>query len=96
MLKNFLLIIRRNLARNKAYTFINIAGLALGMAAFILISAYVRYEESYDRMHRDAEHIYRVESRFVLVGSCDRTKQKVFRIDPHHLQDLDKGMLGTA
>ena len=64
MLKNFLLIIRRNLARNKAYTFINIAGLALGMAAFILISAYVRYEESYDRMHRDAEHIYRVESRF--------------------------------
>ena len=64
MLKNFLLITARNLARYKVYSFINIAGLALGLAAFILLSAYVRFENSFDRIHTNAEQIYRIESRF--------------------------------
>jgi len=59
-----LLVTYRNLIKNKTYTFINIIGLALGLAAFILISAYVHFERSFDRMHTDAADIYRVESRF--------------------------------
>ena len=64
MIRNILLVTWRNLIKNRFYTSINIIGLALGIAAFILIGAYVRFEKSYDRMHRDAENIYRVESMF--------------------------------
>ena len=60
MLINYLKIALRNLLRHKAYTFINIAGLAVGMACCALILLYIRDELSYDRFHRRAERIYRV------------------------------------
>jgi putative ABC transport system permease protein len=64
MIRNILLVTWRNLIKNRFYTSINIIGLALGLATFIVIGAYVRFEKSYDRMHADAENIYRVESAF--------------------------------
>jgi putative ABC transport system permease protein len=64
MLRNMLLVTYRNLIKNKSYTLINVIGLALGIAAFVLISAYVHFEKSYDRMNADAGNIYRVESQF--------------------------------
>ncbi|TSD66559.1 FtsX-like permease family protein [Inquilinus sp. KBS0705] len=64
MLRNMLLVTYRNLIKNKAYTLINVVGLSLGIAAFIAISAYVRFERSYDLMHKDVANIYRVESQF--------------------------------
>ena len=64
MLHNILLVTWRNLTRHRAYTALNVAGLALGIAAFILIGGYVHFERSFDRMHRDVDHIYRVESQF--------------------------------
>jgi putative ABC transport system permease protein len=64
MFKSIWLITRRTLVKNKTYTFINIGGLTIGLAAYILISAYVNFENSYDRMHPDADGIYRVESSF--------------------------------
>ncbi|WP_183575900.1 ABC transporter permease [Mucilaginibacter sp. X5P1] len=64
MLKNILLTTRRTLVKNKTYTLINIGGLTLGIAAYILISAYVNFEKSYDSFNMDAGNIYRVESSF--------------------------------
>ena len=64
MFKNILLTTRRTLIKNKLYSFVNIGGLTLGIAAYILISAYVNFEKSYDRMFKDADGIYRVESSF--------------------------------
>lgn len=64
MIRNILLVTYRNLSKHKSYTLINVLGLALGMAAFILIGAYTHFEKSYDLMYADAGHIYRVESRF--------------------------------
>jgi putative ABC transport system permease protein len=64
MFKNILLTTRRTLVKNKIYTLVNIGGLTLGIAAFILISAYVNFEKSYDRFFKDADGIYRVESSF--------------------------------
>jgi putative ABC transport system permease protein len=64
MIRNILLVTYRNLVKNKIYTTINITGLALGMAAFILITAFVNFEKSFDRIHPDAANIYRVESQF--------------------------------
>ena len=60
MLKNYLKIAWRNLVRNKAYSFINILGLAIGIAASVLIFLYVRDESSYDRYHAKAGRICRI------------------------------------
>jgi putative ABC transport system permease protein len=60
MLKNYLKIAVRNLLKHKAYSFINIAGLALGMTCCLLILLYVQHELSYDRFHRQADRIYRI------------------------------------
>ena len=60
MIKNYLKIALRNFQRHKGYSFINIAGFAIGMACCLLILVYVRHELSYDRYHNDAERICRV------------------------------------
>jgi putative ABC transport system permease protein len=61
MFRNYLLIGIRNLFRNRISSVVNILGLAIGMAAFILIIQYVRYELSYDDFHERGDHIYRVQ-----------------------------------
>lgn len=68
MLRNLLLVTYRNLIRNISYTFINVTGLSLGLAAFIAICAYVHYEKSFDTMYPDGNRIYRAESRFYRQG----------------------------
>ena len=60
MLKNYLTIAWRNLAKHKGYAFINISGLALGMACCLLIFMLVRHEWSFDRFHTEADRIHRV------------------------------------
>lgn len=60
MLKNYFKIAVRNLWRKRAYTFINVTGLAVGMACCFLISLYVHFELSYDQFHHKADRIYRV------------------------------------
>lgn len=60
MLFNYLLIALRNIRRHKAYAFINITGLAVGLTAFIFIFLYVQDELSYDRYHEDADRIVRI------------------------------------
>ncbi len=59
MLKNYLKIAFRNLVKNKAFSFINIAGLAIGLSGFILISLYIRQELSYENFNKKADRIYR-------------------------------------
>ena len=68
MLKNYLKIAFRILRRYRAYSFINIVGLAIGMACCLLILAYVRHELSYDRYHKNASQIYRVVEELDLAG----------------------------
>lgn len=60
MIKNYLKIALRNLWRHKAYSAINIFGLAIGMACSILIFLWVRNEMSYDRFHDNANKLYRI------------------------------------
>ncbi len=62
MFTNYLKIAWRNLLKNKTFSFINIAGLAAGLACFILIALYVMDEVSYDRYHQNANRIYRIHS----------------------------------
>jgi putative ABC transport system permease protein len=60
MLKNYLKIALRNLRRQRGYSFINIIGLAIGMAACMLILVFIQTELSHENMHADADRIYRV------------------------------------
>jgi putative ABC transport system permease protein len=60
LLKSSLKITYRNFKRQKLYTVINLAGLAVGMAAFILVMTYVRHETGYDSFHENAGRIYRL------------------------------------
>ena len=61
MFRNYLVTALRNIARHKLYSFINIAGLAVGLACAIFIMLFVRDELSYDTWLPDTQHIYRVE-----------------------------------
>lgn len=60
MIKNYLKIAFRNIIRHKAFSFINIAGLSIGMACSIFILLWVQNELSYDRFHKNADKIYRI------------------------------------
>jgi putative ABC transport system permease protein len=62
MFKNYFKIAVRNLWRHKAFSFINILGLAVGMAACFLIFLYVSFETSYDSFNTKADRIYRIVS----------------------------------
>ena len=60
MLRNYLVIAYRNLLRHKAFSLINILGLAIGMAVCLLIFQYVSFEMSYDQFHENNTDIYRI------------------------------------
>ena len=55
MLKNYLTIAWRNLLKNKAFSFLNISGLAIGMASALLILLWVQNEVSYDQFHKNKD-----------------------------------------
>ena len=61
MIQNFFRIALRNISRHKGFTFINVTGLAVGLAASLLILLWVQDELSYEKFNLNAENIYRVE-----------------------------------
>jgi putative ABC transport system permease protein len=60
MLKNYFKIALRNLLRQKGYMLINICGLAIGIAACLIVYAFIRHEWTFDRFHERSQQIYRV------------------------------------
>jgi putative ABC transport system permease protein len=64
MWRNYLTVGIRALAKNKTYAFINIFGLAIGMAACLMILLFVRYETSYDKWIPGFENVYQVQNWF--------------------------------
>ena len=63
MIRNFLKIAWRNLLRNKGFSFINIAGLAVGMGSTILILLWIQNEISHERFHKKIDRIYTLNNR---------------------------------
>ncbi len=72
MWRNYLTVGLRALAKNKVYAFINIFGLAIGMAACLLILLFVRYEMNYDRWIPGNENIYQFQSWFDFTDTGDK------------------------
>ncbi len=62
MIRNYLKIALRSILKNRTYSFINITGLALGMATAVLLVLWVQNELSYDGYHRKANNIYRINT----------------------------------
>ncbi len=63
MFKNYFTVAIRNFKRNKIFSLINIAGLAIGISASLVIYLIVQHEFSYDTFHKDGDRIYRVVSK---------------------------------
>ncbi|MEM1095890.1 MAG: ABC transporter permease [Bacteroidota bacterium] len=68
MLRNYLTTALRNLRRHPGFAFINITGLALGMACCLLLLHYAQYELSFDRFHTQHEHLYRAATQVIEPG----------------------------
>ncbi len=82
MFFNYLKIAIRNLFKQKLYSFINIFGLALGVACCILIYTFIQHEMSYDEFHQNRNQIYRVTTT---------TKAPDGETDSHALQPVPMG-----
>jgi putative ABC transport system permease protein len=89
MLKNFLVIATRNLLKRKVYSFINIFGLALGMAVCLVILKYVDFELSYDSFHKNASQIYRVNNTYYQNGELRGSSViSAYALGPSLLSDI--------
>jgi putative ABC transport system permease protein len=88
MLRNYFKTAWRNLWKNKVYSIINIAGLAIGMAACIVILLFVFYENSFDRFH--TQNIYRLNEvqKFPGMVASQKVALSMFPMGPTLQQDF--------
>src|ERR1700746_608612 len=77
MLRNYIKIAFRNLAKNKVFSFINIFGLAIGLTCCMLISLYIYNELSYDNYHKKGKQIYQVATTFIKPGKDVRPEDRM-------------------
>lgn len=75
MLRNYFKIAIRNLLKNKVFSFINIVGLAMGMAVSMLILLYVSHEMSFDRFHPNGKRIFSTLVRMTFGGNTVQFNQ---------------------
>lgn len=81
MFRNYFTIALRNIARNRVFSFINIAGLSLGLACCLLIFLYAKDELSFDRFHKNGNRLYRITRHI---------------IDKQHGMDMNLGIAGMV
>jgi len=77
MIGNYLIVALRNLARHRLYSFINIAGLTVGLTCAIFVILFVRDQLSYDRWIPGTEHLYRLEEAVTLPGKPLRQSARI-------------------
>lgn len=83
MIKNYFTIALRNLLRHKTFSLINISGLAIGMAACLLIVLFILDELSFDQHHVNKQNIYRVEGYYLRGGTTpERSASSSFALAP--------------
>ena len=82
MLQNYLKIAFRNLVRNKVYSFINIVGLAVGMAVAMLIFLFVSHEVSFNKFHVNGDRIYMVMQKMMIGESFGTVNAQSSKLAP--------------
>jgi hypothetical protein len=88
MFKSYLTVAIRNLKRHKIYSFINISGLAIGMACCILILLWINDEIRYDRFHEQTEKIYRVVNDLNYGPYSQLTEGTAFPLGPAMKEEI--------
>ncbi|PWK77365.1 putative permease [Mucilaginibacter oryzae] len=86
MLKNYFKVAFRNLIKHRATSFINIAGLTVGISAAVFIMLWVQNELSFDNYHQDAANIYRVKTKLDLT----RNETWIWESSPYVLGSVAK------
>ena len=95
MLKNHLKIAFRNIKKHKAFSAINIVGLAVGITCSVLIWLFVAHERSYDRFHEKADRIFRLALRATLGDTKidqTQTSSEVIRRLAAEFPEIEKGV----
>ena len=82
MFKNYFKTAVRNLKRNKSFAIINVLGLAVGIAASLLIFLVIRFETSFDKFHSKKDRIYRVSSIYETQDGRDYAAGSSFPVAP--------------
>lgn len=78
MFQNYYTVFKRSFVKQKGYSFLNVFGLAIGVACFLLITLYIKDEYSFDRMHSKADRIYRIHEIFEADGVGERSASQPF------------------
>lgn len=78
MFQNYYTVFKRSFIKQKGYSFLNVFGLAIGIACFLLIALYIKDEYSFDRMHSKADRIYRIHEIFEADGVGERSASQPF------------------
>ncbi|MBN1163037.1 MAG: ABC transporter permease [Candidatus Krumholzibacteriota bacterium] len=95
MLRNFFKVALRNFLKYKIFSFINVAGLAIGISCSLLVFLFVRYELSYDRFHEKGDRIYRLASRASIGNTkIDQTgsSAETFRVFAGEFPEIESGI----
>lgn len=87
MLRNYFTIAFRNIVRNKAFSFINILGLTLGLACSLLIFLWVQDERGIDNFHANGDHLYRVYQR-IYRGENMEAEHRTSALLPEELKKI--------
>ena len=95
MYRNYFKIGFRNLLRYRGYALLNIFGLAIGMAAAIVLFLIVRYERSFDTFHPQADQIYRLGEQEVQNGETNAYDATPVPVVPTLLAEIPEVMAGT-
>jgi len=92
MIRNYFKIAWRNLLRNKSFSFINITGLAVGMASAMLILLWIHHEMSYDKFHEKRDRLYQVWNHYTVDGktqSWATTPKPMAEAIRHHYPEVE-------
>lgn len=90
MFKNYLKITYRTFVKQKVYSFLNVSGLAIGLACCILICFYIFDELSYDTFHSKSDRIYRVLEKFESEGVGEHSASLPFPTGPALKMDFER------
>src|SRR5688572_543361 len=89
MLKNYITIALRNISRQFLYSFINILGLAVGMACSLVIFLYVYGEWSHDKHFENGDRIYRIGVSFFNLGQFAKSPEALEEFLPKEFEGIE-------
>src|ERR1700740_1039469 len=95
MIKNYFKTAWRNLTRNRSFTIINIAGLAVGIAVCLVIFIIIQFELSFDNFHKENDRIYRILSERYNADGMRRSAGVPYPL-PTAIKNDFPGMLSSA